>query len=82
MNIKFTKHSLEQIQRRNISKTLIKKSLKLSKFSYSINYQEITKITNKISANKILIIICVFTPNECRIITAYFTSKIKKYLTD
>jgi hypothetical protein len=82
MRVKFTKHSLEQIERRRISKKLIKRFINNFNANDSIKAENIIKIINKVSKSKLLIIICIFTPTECRIVTAYLTSKIKKYLTE
>lgn len=82
MSIIFSEHAIHQIKERNISKKLIIKSLEFPDI-------EITQINKRRKASKLFTknkkpycLVIVYEQNQFnkKIITAFITSKIKKYI--
>lgn len=82
MNIVFSEHALRQIKLRRISKTLIKKTL-LKPIVTRLQADGRLRIVFRFSQlrkNYVLIVVSEKQKNATKIITAFISSKIKKYL--
>jgi len=78
MSIKFTKHALQRIKTRNISKDEILEAL--AKPDKIIKDSIGNSIVHKIKAEYLLRVFYYTEKNSKVVITAYKTSKIDKYL--
>lgn len=78
----FTDHAIYQIRERNISEQFVKQALrKPDKTFLQTNFRKkIIKKFKQRRKNYLLIVVCEEQDGMKKVITAFITSKIKKYL--